>query len=234
MYGYIVMASRAGKCYPNPGLAIEGILTRIKGSWFLICRMIQLGLACPSAGLPMQPKYPLRRFSATVHAIRGSLPTTLNPCVDVPANVVSRLQVESGKKQAIPVRFSLKGETFKANIVRYLGDWRLYLNGPMLKRTGVAVGDKVSVMLSFDPAVRRELVPAAFARALAGDRAAKAAFVALPPSRRKEILRYLNSLKQAASRARNIARALRHLKGLKTDLSPTGLFRTGKRQSGRR
>jgi hypothetical protein len=186
-----------------------------------------------SAGQFMKPK-PIKKFSAVVHAIRGSLPTTRNPCVDVPGSIVSRLQAESGKKQAIPVEFSLKGEVFKANIVRYLGDWRLYLNGPMLKSTGVAVGDKVSVTLRFDPVIRREPMHPALAKALAGDPAAKQAFFALPPSHQKEFLRYLNALKRADTLKLNIHRLMKYLAGKKAGLSSTGLFRTGKAKRGKR
>lgn len=144
-----------------------------------------------------------------------------------------RLQAESKKKQAIPVRFTLKGKVFKANIVRYLGDWRLYLNGPMLKSTAVGVGDKVSVTLRYDPVPRRTPMPPALAKAFTRDRRAQMAFAALAPSRQKEILRYLGSLKREESLMRNVQRTLRHLKGLKTDASPTGLYRAAKGRSGR-
>ena len=181
----------------------------------------------------MKPK-PIKKFSTVVHAIRGSLPTTRNPCVDVPASIVSRLQSESGKKQAIPVHLTLEGKPFKANIVRYLGDWRLYLNGPMLKSAKVAVGDKVGVTLRFDPVIRREPMHPALAKALAVDLAAKQAFLALPPSRRKEFFRYLNALKRADTLKLNIDRLMKYLAGKKTGLSPTGLFRTGKARRGKR
>jgi len=71
-------------------------------------------------------------------------------------------------------------------------------------------------------------VPPALAKALAADRKAKAAFDALSPSRRKELLRYLGNLKREESLTRNVRRTLRHLTGKKVDASPTGLYRPAK------
>ena len=173
--------------------------------------------------MPSTPVH--RRFSAVVVMVRGAGPKPINPCVRVPTAVVAALRAESGKSQALPVRGTLQGKPFKANVVRYLGAWRLYLNGVMRKRAGVGPGDRVSVVLRHDPLPRREKVPPAFAKALAGDVRAQATFKALPPSRRKELLRYLNSLKREESLKRNIAKMMRYLKGLKTGASPKGLYR---------
>jgi len=158
--------------------------------------------------------------------VQGSLPETINPCVVLPDRIVAALKAESGKNQSIPVRASLQGEPFKANVVRYRGAWRLYLNGVMRKATATQPGDRVTVELAFDPRPRTLPVPPAFAKALAADPKAKAALDALAPSRRKELLRYLGNLKQEASLLRNIERMLRYLKGWKVAASPTGLYRT--------
>ncbi len=58
---------------------------------------------------------------------------TLNPCVEVPSVVVASLKAESGKNQSLPVK-ALQGKPFKANVVKYRGAWRLYLNGVIRKR----------------------------------------------------------------------------------------------------
>lgn len=167
----------------------------------------------------------LKRFTAKITTVQGSLQSTINPCVDVPERMVLAFKAESGKNQSIPVKASLQGKPFKVNLVKYRGAWRLYLNGLIRKAAGVDVGDRVTVTLAFDPAPRKTPVPPAFAKALAGNPRAKAAFAALAPSRQKELLRYLGSLKQKASLDRNIQRMLRHLMGKKVDASPTGLYR---------
>lgn len=171
------------------------------------------------------PKASLKRLSTPIVTVIGSTPQTINPCVVVPERIAAVLRAESGKNQSIPVQASLQGKPFKANLVRYRGAWRLYLNGIMRKAAGVAVGDKVSVTLKFDPLPRRLPVPPAFSKALKAKPRAKAAFDALSPSRRKELVRYLGSLKQEASLRRNIGRTLRYLTGRETGASPTGLYR---------
>jgi hypothetical protein len=165
----------------------------------------------------------LKRFTAKVVTVQGSLPETINPCVVVPADIVRALRSESKKNQSIPVTGTLQGKRFEANVVRYRGAWRLYLNGSMRKAAGVEPGDRAAVTLGFDPRQRTVPVPPAFARALAANRKAKAAFAALAPSRRKEILRYLGNLKREESLMRNVAKAVRSLCGARPETVPVAL-----------
>jgi len=174
----------------------------------------------------MKSQLVLKRFSAVIVLIRAAGPEAINPCVEVPASIAAALRRESGKNQSLPVRATVQGRPFKANVMRFLGAWRLYLNGPVRKAAGVDTGDRVSVSLRHDPLPRREKMPKAFAAALARDPKARAAFQALALSRRKELLRYLNSLKREESVQRNVAKMLRYLKGQKTGSSPKGLYRT--------
>jgi uncharacterized protein YdeI (YjbR/CyaY-like superfamily) len=77
------------------------------------------------------------------------------------------------------------------------------------------VGDRVTVDLEFDPEPRLVPMPPMFKRALSKNPAAKAAFEAMAPSRRKEILRYLASLKTEVSLRRNVDIVIGHLHGQK-------------------
>ena len=176
----------------------------------------------------MRRQAALKRFSAVIIKIRAAGPEPLNPCVVVPASIVAVLRRESGKNQSLPVRATVRGKTFEANVMLYLGAWRLYLNGATRRAAGVDAGDRVSVGLRHDPVPRRQKVPKVFAAALARDARARKAFGALAPSRQKELLRYLNSLKREESVQRNLAKMLRYLKGQETGSSPKGLYRTGK------
>ena len=99
-----------------------------------------------------------------------------------------------------------------------LGDGRfyLYLSGAVRTASKTKVGDVVDVSVRFDPAYRggpMHPMPDWFRRPLAADPKAKRAWDALIPSRQKEILRYLSWLKSDDARERNVARALRVLKG---------------------
>jgi len=95
----------------------------------------------------------------------------------------------------------------------YQGEWRLYLNGPMRKIAGKDVGDRIALSVEFDPAPRQEPITPELGRALDRDAAAQQAFLALAPSRQKEILRYLNRLQTAATLQANVDKVLLFLRG---------------------
>lgn len=116
-----------------------------------------------------------------------------------------RQQKETGP---IPVKGRLNRKGFRATVVRYSGEWRLYLNTAMRAAASVDVGDEVSVELEHDPTPRIVPMPTEFAAALAKDPKARHAFENLTASHRKDILSYLNSLKTEESLKRNIKRAI--------------------------
>jgi len=105
----------------------------------------------------------------------------------------------------IPVRGMLNDCPIRSSLVPVGGGaHRLYINGDMRKLAGVGVGDKVHLVLEIDLLPRRQPVPDALARALNNDDRVREAFGRLRPSRRQEILAYLNSLKRPESIARNV------------------------------
>lgn len=138
----------------------------------------------------------------------------INPYVQIPDDILQNLQQEAGKAKALlPVRGTLQGKPFLANVVRYGGLWRLYLNTEMRKAANVEVGDDVTIEIQFDGNTRTVPMPPQFSLALSKDKQAKEAFENLAPSRQREILRYLNSLKQPATLARNIEKVIGFLQG---------------------
>lgn len=150
----------------------------------------------------------LKKFEAIIKKIG------INPVVDPPENVLIALFKQAGKsKGPIPVRGTLNGAEFVQTLVKYKGAWRLYVNGPMLKASGVTVGNTAKVQVEFDPLPRETPVPPLFAAALKKDRIAKSAFNGLAPSRQKEILRYLGSLKSRAAIDKNLTRLIKNLRG---------------------
>jgi hypothetical protein len=152
------------------------------------------------------------KFSATIFKVG------INPVVDPPDGVLRKLFEKAERsKDPIPVRGRLNGAEFVQTLVKYQGAWRLYINGPMLKASGLKVGDTASVEIEFDPRPHETPMPPKFVRALSKDAVAKAAFDILTASRKKEILRYLGFLKTEESRDRNIERVLAHLRGEKAE-----------------
>lgn len=164
----------------------------------------------------------MEQFSGKIYKIG------INPVVDPPDEVLRAIfERASRSKGPIPVRGLLNGAEFIQTVVKYQGAWRLYINGIMLKDSGLKVGDTARVEIEFDPRPRDVPVPKEFAAELKKDDQAKAAFKELSPSRQKEILRYLGSLKTTGSLEKNIGRVLKHLKGEKTD-KLHAIMRTGK------
>ena len=96
------------------------------------------------------------------------------------------------------------------------GAFYLYLHGDVRKASATKVGDVVDVSVRCDPAYRggpMHDMPPWFHRPLYANARAKHAWLALTPSRQKEILRYLSWLKSDAARDRNVAKAIRVLSG---------------------
>ncbi len=141
----------------------------------------------------------------------------INPCLDVPEKVLSKLFKESGKtKGPIPVTGTLNGKPFRQTVVKYKGEWRLYLNGQMRKDAGIDVGDEGKVKIQFDPNPREVPKHSKFSAALSKDNIAKKAYEKLSPSHQKEILKYLHSSKNPETTARNIEKVIQQLNGKKS------------------
>ena len=150
----------------------------------------------------------MKSFSAKIAKIG------INPYVSVPQDVLDSIFEQAGKARGpIPVRGTVNGNPFIQTLVRYQGAWRLYINGMMREAAGIDVGDQADIQLEFDPTPRVEPIHPKLASALAKNRTAQTAFEQLIPSRQKEILRYLSSMKTEESLERNIEKILRHLMG---------------------
>jgi Domain of unknown function (DUF1905)/Bacteriocin-protection, YdeI or OmpD-Associated len=154
----------------------------------------------------------MKSFSAKIAKIG------INPYVSLPEEVLESIFEQAGKaKGPIPVRGTVNRQAFTQTLVQYQGAWRLYINGVMREAAGIDVGDEAHIRLEFDPTTRMEPMHPRLEAMLARNKTAKTAFEKLIPSRQKEILRYLNSMKTEESLDRNIERIIKHLLGEKTD-----------------
>jgi len=133
--------------------------------------------------------------------------------VDIPEKIVTELLLQAGKDSGpLPVRGNLNGAKFQTTAVKFHGKWRLYLNTDMRTRSGLDNGDRAEVELAFDPDPPQDMMPEKLAKALAQNTKAKIAFEKLIPSRRKDIIRYLNALKTQESLDRNVKKVMKQLK----------------------
>ena len=137
-----------------------------------------------------------------------------NPFVFVPDKILSCIFKQAGKdKGHIPIKGIINGNSYRQTLVKYSGQWRLYVNTTMLKNSPKRIGETIDLTVSFDSDSREIEMPCDFAKALNSNKEAKLVFEQLSASRKLEIVRYLARLKTKESFEKNIARAINFLIG---------------------
>jgi hypothetical protein len=142
----------------------------------------------------------------------------VNPYVAVPSERVATLRPSWRKPLPVLVQINDGSATpWRTNLIPSGdGSFRLYLHGAMRKTANVGVGDEVRIRLRVDDAYHSNpahSMPKWFQEALDSDSAIKENWMRLPPSQRKEVVRYLGALKSQDARERNLQRALGVLRG---------------------
>lgn len=142
----------------------------------------------------------------------------INPYVMVSGQQAAKLK--PGWRKPLPVLVRINGKPEKAISTNMMpvgnGDFYLYLNRPMRKAATASVGDLVQVEIEVNASYRngpQHLMPRWFRQALNGNSKASTNWTALPPSRKKEVLRYFAQLKSQEARDRNLKRAMQVLSG---------------------
>ncbi len=129
----------------------------------------------------------------------------INPFVFLPNNVLNSIFERAGKnKGKIPVNGTVNGKPYKQTLVKYSGEWRLYINTKMLDKSPKRIGETIEVGVKFDPESREIKAPENFINALKENKEAKMIFEGLPASRKSEIVKYLANLKTEEALERNI------------------------------
>ena len=138
----------------------------------------------------------------------------INPFVFVPEPILNGLFEQAGRERGkIPVRGMVNNVPYKQTLVKYAGEWRLYINTSMLKGSPERIGETLELTIVFDP-VDRTLQPhPKLVCALAENQAAQEIFDQLAPSMKQEIIRYIANLKTEESIDRNVIRAVDFLLG---------------------
>lgn len=126
----------------------------------------------------------------------------INPCVDVPAKISSKLNARRGY---IPITGKINGHAYQQNLVPVKdGPYRLYVNRPMLKGGNADVGDRAQFEIEQDNSAPKKLVMPAFMKTRLEKFNLLPEFKKLIPSRQKEIIKYMSSLKTEDARNRNM------------------------------
>ena len=147
-------------------------------------------------------------FAATLEIIDG------NPFVLLPPPVLDSVFEEVGRRKGpVPVRGTINERPYQQTLVKFRGDWRLYVNLQMLNDSPRRIGEEIMVSIQVDTSDRRIKPHPKLVAMLKATPAAQAVFDDLAPSRQKEIVRYIDGLKTDQSVDRNVARARDFLLG---------------------
>lgn len=150
----------------------------------------------------------MHQFSAQLEIIVG------NPFVFIPSSILDAVFRQASKEKGpIPVRGTINREPYQQTLVKYSGEWRLYINMKMLKNSPKRIGEVIEVEIEFDSSDRTIKPHPKLTQALTSNKKAKAVFERLSPSRQKEIVRYISNLKTEESIEKNVHRAINFLLG---------------------
>lgn len=150
----------------------------------------------------------MHSFSAEIFIIG------VNPFVFVPKEILYELFKTFGKDRGpIPVKGTVNGKDLTQTLVRYRGEYRLYVNGIMLRSSGLQVGGRAEFDIEIDKTSREVPMHPLLKKVLGENKKALAAFEKYPPSRQKEINRYLNNIKSKEILIKNIEKIVKHLGG---------------------
>jgi len=148
----------------------------------------------------------------------------INPFVFIPEEALNYIFHQSGKdKGQLPVKMKIDGYEFKQTLVKYAGDWRLYLNTPMRKAAGKDIGDTATFEIEFDIEERIISMNPKLIQALSENKQAKVIFDGLAPYLQKEIIRYIANLKTEESIDHNVKKAIQFLLGKERFIGRDGI-----------
>lgn len=159
---------------------------------------------------------PALKFLERISIING------NPYVRPPDDVLQTVFKQAGRKTSpIPIKGKINGAKFQQSLVRYQGDWRLYVNIIMARAAKIKfsksiseiVGKVATFEVEFNPKPPVYKMVTFLQNALDKNPIAKDNWEKLPPNRQKEILRYFSWLKSDEAKERNLKKVIEVLTG---------------------
>lgn len=152
----------------------------------------------------------------------------INPFVFLPQTVLSeilrRAQKEKGK---IPVKGRVNNTDYNQTLLRFKGEWRLYINTTMLKNSPQRIGELLQITIQIDTETRIITPHPKLMQALQNNSVAEKKFNELTPSLKLEIIKYISFLKTEESINRNVEKAINFLMGNGTFIGRKNLNKTG-------
>jgi len=147
-------------------------------------------------------------FSATIEIIG------INPFVFVPEEILNAIFEKAGKsKGPIPVKGAVNSIPYTQTLMKFKGEWRLYINTTMLKNSPKRIGEQIEISIAYDPKKREIPIHPKLLKALNENKEANTVFQNLRPSLKHEIIRYISHLKTEESIDKNVLKAIAFLLG---------------------
>ena len=146
-------------------------------------------------------KAPVKRFRALVNRKESG-----DVCsIDIPFDVEKTF----GARGRVPVRGTLNGAPFRSSVFRMGGDCHfMVVNRRMREAAGVRGGETVPVVMERDDEPRTIEPPADFARALKGNKEARAAWDKLSYTHRREHVEHIEEARTPETRQRRIEKSI--------------------------
>lgn len=132
----------------------------------------------------------------------------INLCVKVPAEITSKMKPSKGY---IYIKGKINNAPFMQTLVPVKNaNYRLFVNGLMLKATGLSKGDDAVFVIEQVSPQKMPMNPALLKRLQ--EEGLGGAFEQLTASRQKDILRYLNNLKTESTLNKNVEKVIGQLR----------------------
>lgn len=146
-------------------------------------------------------KSPVKRFRAVINRKEGGEVCS----IDIPFDVEKTF----GARNRVPVRGTLNGAPFRSSVFKMGGDCHfMVVNRGLRAAAGVSGGETVPVTMERDTEERRIEPPADFARALKGDKEARAVWDKLSYTHRREHVEHIEGAKKPETRQRRIEKSI--------------------------
>lgn len=138
----------------------------------------------------------------------------INPFVYLPQEVLSEILKRAKKEKGkIPVKGRVNNIDYTQTLLRYKGEWRLYINTKMLKNSPQRIGELLQITIQIDTTPRIINPHPQLMHALQNNSVAAKRFNELTPSLKLEITKYISLLKTQDSINRNVEKAIDFLMG---------------------
>ncbi|MFL9829232.1 YdeI/OmpD-associated family protein [Flavobacterium sp. ST-87] len=147
-------------------------------------------------------------FLATIEIIG------INPFVFVPEEILNAIFEQAGKsKGPIPIKGTVNSLPYIQTLMKFKGEWRLYINTKMLKNSPKRIGEQIEISISYDAEKREIPIHPKLLQALNENEEANTVFQNLRPSLQHEIIRYISHLKTEESVDKNVLKSIDFLLG---------------------